>query len=431
MKKIATRMLAVAIAFTTLVSASGVMTVNAEAATKKNNVSVEYNKKKVKKVTVKKVSATVDGAEKEKNKVTVYLTGKNKVKVDTAVKVVVNGKKAKATKSFKKNVQKVTYSSSNKNVATVSTSGVITAKKAGKTVITVKSKADTKKSYKITLTVKNGVKKMKLNSKKKITLTEGEKTSFTPKVTTYKKVKKTIVASSSDKKVATVKVNSKGKVTITAKKEGTAVVTVKPKFGSDKAEAITVTVKAAPAPAETVLTPEYKTKVVFANPNAKEVVLTGTISWDKNANMQEAVKQFAKALGGTYTLSINSKSLEVVNGNVDAAELAKIPVSGSEKDAKIQTSITIAEGLKLIENVDAKTAIKLDGQFTINKDVVISNISLANKKISFKFGKMAVDAYVEDGVLYLDGDQSALFKTYEAVFGGNKSVIAGYEVIEK
>ena len=47
-------------------------------------------------------------------------------------------------------VQKITYISSNKKVATVSKKGVITAKKAGKTKITVRSGA---KKYVITVTV--------------------------------------------------------------------------------------------------------------------------------------------------------------------------------------------------------------------------------------------------------------------------------------
>ena len=47
--------------------------------------------------------------------------------------------------------QKVIWLSSNKKVATVTSKGVITAKKKGKTIITVKSG---KKTYKIKVTVK-------------------------------------------------------------------------------------------------------------------------------------------------------------------------------------------------------------------------------------------------------------------------------------
>lgn len=127
---------------------------------------------------------------------------------------------------------KVSYSSSNKKVATVSRNGLITAKKAGTAKITVKSG-----KKKVTVTVKvaktaptgmNGVPASKSLKKKK---------SFTikPKLTPAGAEAK-ITYSSSNKKVATV--NSKGKVT--AKGSGTAVITVK---AGSVTRTCTVTVK--------------------------------------------------------------------------------------------------------------------------------------------------------------------------------------------
>ncbi|MBR1873659.1 MAG: Ig-like domain-containing protein [Eubacterium sp.] len=66
------------------------------------------------------------------------------------VKVNVKGNK-KAAKAAKK----VSFKSSKSTVASVNAKGVITAKKAGKTVITVTSKKDKKKKTSITVTVKN------------------------------------------------------------------------------------------------------------------------------------------------------------------------------------------------------------------------------------------------------------------------------------
>ena len=115
----------------------------------------------------------------------------------------------------------VSWKSSNRKVATVTSKGKITGKKAGKATITVKLKSG--KSAKITVTVqKNKVKttKLKLN-KKSLTLKKGKKyqlnAAVTP-VTSQEKVKFT----SSNKKILTV--SSKGK--ITAKKKGTAYVVV-------------------------------------------------------------------------------------------------------------------------------------------------------------------------------------------------------------
>lgn len=432
MKKIVTRALAVAIAFTTMVSMSGVMTVNAEAAAKKTNVSVKYTGKS-KKASVKSVAATVDGKKVSNGKTTkVYLSGKNgKVKLDTDVTVTVKGKKsAKNTKKF----SKVTYSSSNTKVATVNKNGVITIKKTGKAKITIKSKANTKKKITFTLDVKKGVKSMTINkADKNISLEVGKTYVVSPKVKTIKGVKNTITAKSSDKTVATAKVSG-GKVTITAKKAGAAKITVAPKYGSDKAQVIKVTVKAAtpapaPAPTPTPVVKEYKTKVVFADAAAKKVDLKGTISWDKQDNIAAAVKEFAAALGGNYDVTINGKTTKVVNGKVDEADLAKIPASGNKTDATVEATISIADALKLAGSVDAKATAKFAGSFKLD-NVTVSNVSLASKVVTFKLGDKELKAFVEGTDLYLDGDQTALLTVYKEILGKN-SLIKDFVKVEK
>ena len=114
--------------------------------------------------------------------------------------------------------EKVTYSSSNKKVATVSSKGVIKAKKAGTAKITVKSG-----SKKVVVTVKvTGVKTTKLSgvpATKKIA--KGK--SFKIKATaTPKNTDEKITFKSSNKKVATV--TSKG--VVKGLKKGTATITV-------------------------------------------------------------------------------------------------------------------------------------------------------------------------------------------------------------
>jgi hypothetical protein len=128
-----------------------------------------------------------------KSSATLYRKGKTTIKV-----TVKNGK------------GKTTYKSSNTKIAKVSSKGVVTAVKAGTAKITVTNNG-VKKTFKVT------VKNPKLSTTKK---TLKVKKSFTLKITG--KVGKATFTSS-DKKVA--KVNSKGK--ITAKKKGTAYITVK------------------------------------------------------------------------------------------------------------------------------------------------------------------------------------------------------------
>ena len=123
--------------------------------------------------------------------------------------------------------KKITWSSSNKNVATVSSKGKITAKKSGKTIITAK---DSGKSYKCAVTVKNPT----LNSKKKI-LRVGDTYTLKligTKVKSYSSSKKSVATVN---KNGTVAAKQSGKVTIQAK--------VLLKNGKTKTVKMTVTVK--------------------------------------------------------------------------------------------------------------------------------------------------------------------------------------------
>lgn len=116
-------------------------------------------------------------------------------------------------------LQKVIYSSSNKKVATVTSKGVITAKKAGTAKITVKSGS---KKYVIKITVPKTKTTKIAVAKDTVTLKKGKTYTLKP-VLTPKNSDEVITFKSSDKKIATV--SSKGKVT--AKKKGTAKITVK------------------------------------------------------------------------------------------------------------------------------------------------------------------------------------------------------------
>ena len=133
--------------------------------------------------------------------------------ITAKVSQVYVGKKATIKVTKTKVTGKVTFKSSNKKVATVNSKGVITGKKAGKAVITVKVGKYTKK---LTVTVKKPSFKLVKSSAK---LKKGKKTTIRVKAAPVSKV----TYKTSNKKVATV--NSKG--VVTAKKKGTAKITVK------------------------------------------------------------------------------------------------------------------------------------------------------------------------------------------------------------
>ena len=116
----------------------------------------------------------------------------------------------------------VKYTSSNKKVATVNSKGKITAKKVGKTKITVQ----TRYGAKATITIKVQKAAVKVTSvsinKKSVSLKKG-KTFQIEAVKKYITAANKVTFKSSNTKVATV--TSKGK--IKAKKKGKAVITVK------------------------------------------------------------------------------------------------------------------------------------------------------------------------------------------------------------
>ena len=133
----------------------------------------------------------------------------------------------------------VTWSSSNSNIATVNSSGKVSAKAAGTATITVTTK-DGSKTAKCTVTVKNEpikVTGVSLN-RSQITLFVGKSENLTAAVKPSNAANKGITWQSSNTNVATV--DSGGR--ITARAEGTATITVKTNDNGKTAKC-TVTVK--------------------------------------------------------------------------------------------------------------------------------------------------------------------------------------------
>lgn len=184
---------------------SATITVTTDSG-KKATCKVTVVKKAVKatKVTIKKTSNTMNVGDVKQLKVTVKPAGTTDV---------------------------VTFKSSNKKVLSVANNGVVTANKPGKATITAKAG---KKTAKITITVKQPATDIALN-KTSATLKKGKtlklKVTLTPKNSTDK-----VTFKSSKKSVATV--NSKG--VVTAKKKGTATITVKTSSGKKATCKITV-----------------------------------------------------------------------------------------------------------------------------------------------------------------------------------------------
>lgn len=185
------------------------------------------------------------------------------VKVTTKT-VDIKGKSTISVKSVKPaNASKaVTYKSSNKKIATVSSKGVVTGKKAGKVNITVTSKKNKKVKKVVKITVKN----LKPSSVK---VSASKATVAVGKINTLKAAVKPagvycpVKWTSSNKAVATVSSNGK----VTAKKAGTATITVKATQKNSKGKYLSTTCKVTVVDFATATTTQVKEYAKSASDN--------------------------------------------------------------------------------------------------------------------------------------------------------------------
>ena len=168
----------------------------------------------------KKITVTVKNLVKNKtyNKMVIALDKKNKTK--------------KLSPSSKVKASNLSFTSSKKKVAVVSSKGSVTGKKVGQAKITIKGKSGSVKGAKQVITLyvaKKSVKSVALN-KDNVSLKPTETIKLTTTVTPNNAAN-VVVFTTSDKKIATVDQNGK----VTAVQEGTAKITATTVDGSKKA----------------------------------------------------------------------------------------------------------------------------------------------------------------------------------------------------
>lgn len=134
----------------------------------------------------------------------------------------------KAIKNKNATYKGVSWYSSNKNVATVNSTGKVTIKHRGKVVITVKARDGSNKSAKCTITVKQLVTKITFNKNNKYDVDWGKSITLKASAEPSNVSIKTLKWKSSNTKVLTVNQNGK----VTAKDLGSAVITASATDGS-------------------------------------------------------------------------------------------------------------------------------------------------------------------------------------------------------
>ena len=290
--------------------------------------------------------------------------------------------------------KKVTFSSDNEEVATVDANGKVTAKKAGSAVITVTSE-DGSKTAKCNVTVKAEekpevvkVQSVSLN-KNNMELKVGGTENLAATVNPSNAANKNVTFSSDNEEVATVDANGK----VTAKKAGSAVITVTTENGS-KTASCKVTVKAEEKP-EVV-----KVQSVSLNKNNVELKVGGTENLVATVNPSNAANK-------NVTFSSDNKDVATVDmsGKVTArkAGSAVITVTSEDGNKTASCKVTVANPSQPAQVIPVKN-INLDSYYIelrcgktvkLNADTLPSNAT--NKEIIWKSGDDSVATVDKDG----------------------------------
>ena len=313
-------------------------------------------------------SVTANAATKKPKKIYLKATSTT---VDIKGKVKVSVYKVKPSKASKS----VKWKTSNKKVATVSSSGYVTGKKKG----TVKITATSKKSKKVKKTIKIKVTNLKAKSvtmsKKSANMYPGQKSALKATVKgSAGFYNQGVTWKSSNTKIATV--DSKGNVT--AKAAGKATITATERGGSKKAtcavnvvdvtgkvttdeNAKTVTVEA------TVLNPTSKTMHYLVSTKGKMAGQSMMVTTATPAEVSEALgKISAKAWNEKTTLNPSKADKEGVcnTGKKTIADLATAGVGNKYADYT-RLNVTVKYGDKSYTMQETLKDAKTDDNFSM------------------------------------------------------------------
>lgn len=221
--------------------------------------------------------------------------------------------------------KKVTWKSSNKKVAIVSSKGVVKAVKAGTATITATTADGSKKVAKCTVKVVKPAIKV---APATVTLEEGK--TATVKVAVVDALGTTVKWATSNKAVAIV--SSKG--VIKAVKAGTATITATSKSGKKATVKVTVKAKAPVVPADKNVVTKTETQTTWAFDKSAKVY---NVSYGKNA-FDITNDELASFVGNTQDLAIllsangsmvysddANKSLEMIWNRINPGVLTQVP----------------------------------------------------------------------------------------------------------
>ncbi len=344
--------------------------------------------------TAKITVTTEDGGLKATCKVSVkrklksFTLNKKKATLDVGKKLTL-----KVTRKPSNATEGITFTSSNKKVATVSSKGVITAKGKGTATITAKSERGI--TVKCKITVKQPVTSMKI-SQTSATVYMGESLKLTANVLPANANNQSFTWISSDTSVITVSAGA-----VTPKKVGTATVTAKSANG--KTASCTVTVKqhvtgiATDKASVSLEQGKTATLKVTVNPaNATEKGCTFTSSNTNVATVSATGVITAKA-PGKATVTVRSKE----NNKTATCTVTVIQrVTGIEISTTAETlyvdKYSVGETLQLKATVSPSNATDKSVKWT-SSDSAVATVSAGGLVTAKKSGVALITATTNDG----------------------------------
>ena len=227
---------------------------------------------------------------------------------------------------------KITWTSSKKSVATVSSKGVVKAKKKGTAVIAAKYG---KKKLTCKVTVKQPVKSIKLNKTSAI-LKKGKSLTLKATISPSSANNKAVTWSSSNKKVATV--SSKG--VVKAVGNGTATITVKVKDGSGKKATCKITVGTTNTPSNN--TPIH-TAIIGNHELHTKIDLTGDGNADQLDIQATGIGWSDNKFNGTLSISVNGKNAQKFALSSDNVCISYIALKNNIQIIRVQSGYSYSE----------------------------------------------------------------------------------------
>lgn len=328
----------------------------------------------------------------------------NSIALNKKSVTLVKGKKItlKATIKPKNTTQKkLVWTSSKKNIATVSSKGVVTAKKSGNTVITVTVKGTKKKA---TCKVKVITKVTKVTLTGEDSVQEGETITLSANVTPSEATNKAVTFTSSDNNIATV--TSKG--VVEGISEGTVIITATAKDGSKKYAKKVITVKKVeieqPTEPETqeIITVNNQQALVDAlnKKGVKKIIIEG--------NEQDSYI-IPEGKYETISLEINTDKANIVNNaRFSSIDINSLGDATYEENASGNSINVASEEVKIVIGQNAISSVNISS--TVKEIDVRVDGSVSQMDVNTS-GKVNISGTNSDANIKLNANEEATIIT--------------------